>query len=106
MKTETKPKTEKYGKWKPKQKLKTEKPKLIWFGLVFGLICPPLPGLIRTRVGRSVARVYKVVFSLNESVSRDSNKCSHPYKFVIHLPVQSIIHWYKIIMIVEAAFFC
>ena len=31
MKTETEPKTEKYGKWKPKNR----KPKLIWFGSVF-----------------------------------------------------------------------
>ena len=36
MKNENEPKTEKYGKWKPKMKPRTEKPKLIWFGSVFG----------------------------------------------------------------------
>ena len=49
MKIETEPKTEKYGKWKPKAE--TEKPKLIWFDSVFGKICPPLPATFFVLLG-------------------------------------------------------
>ena len=44
--------------------------------------------------GRSVAHIEKVVPSPNESASRDSNMCFHPYGIVIHLPAQPTTHWY------------